>query len=130
LLGGDDLRRRGDRRIDDELECELGARDCAGRFRQVRAENPLQEVEAKTVGRGDAQRRAARLHPHAAAEPDRMSFFTDPADQSAMHGRHDLPIVPGHFLTRLLRAHRAPKTVVSESRYCGKNRNRLPARQR
>ena len=96
------LRRRCTRLVDVVAGCLAG--DCAGswlaavasttnstsriqrrqrtgnsrRLQQVGAEQPPQIVEAKSVGRGDAQRLAARLHPHAAAEPDRKSFLHRP----------------------------------------------------
>ena len=109
---------------------QLGRRDEPRDFREVGRETPAADSRGEKVGRGDAQRRAARLHPHAAAEPDRISFFPDLAGQRAMHGRHDLHIVPGHVLRPPLAPRRAPKPIVMNSRCCGKNRNRLPARQR
>jgi hypothetical protein len=94
-----------DGRIDDEFDVfdfdfEQLARDARG-FDQVGAKDAPQIFQAKSIGRGDAQRLAAWLHPHAAAEPDRKSFLPDLAGQRAMHGRHDLPIVLGHVLARL-----------------------------
>jgi hypothetical protein len=75
---------------------------------EVCPKSPPQVVESKNVGRGDAQRLAAWLHPHAAAEPDLKTILADLRGQRSLHGRYDLPIVPYHVLAPPARTLSAP----------------------
>ena len=86
--------RRG---VEMKLQGRALAQHLAARLLDMTSEvrpNPLQE---ELVRRGDPQRTTIVVQPHCRAEPQIESFLPDLVGQTRAHGRHDLPIVLGHF---------------------------------